>query len=96
KNDKYVVAHSQGSLIVNSAANHYNLNDKNILYLGTPLYREFNNGETINSRLDPIHNPLIVFNPDSWKKNYDELLPILYDHTNSFRYKDAINNIKDK
>ena len=32
----------------------------------------------------------------NWKKNYDELLPILYDHTNSFRYKDAINNIKDK
>ncbi|MCZ6174125.1 hypothetical protein O6B97_08650 [Campylobacter ureolyticus] len=67
KNDKYVVAHSQGSLIVNSAANHYNLNDKNILYLGTPLYREFNNGKTINNSNDPVNNPFVIFNPKIYK-----------------------------
>ncbi len=67
KNDKYVVAHSQGSLIVNSAANHYNLNDKNILYLGTPLYREFNNGKTINNPNDPVNNPFVIFNPKIYK-----------------------------
>ena len=67
KNDKYVVAHSQGSLIVNSAANYYNLNDKNILYLGTPLYREFNNGETINNPNDPVNNPFVIFNPKIYK-----------------------------
>ena len=96
-NNNYV-SFSQGTLISKSGMNYYCLKE-NMVYVGTPLYRNFDNGVNVNSNLDPVHNPLVIFNPNSWKnKQYGSGhgLPILYEHVWSPDYKNIINNIKDK
>ena len=95
-NNNYV-SFSQGTLISKSGMNYYGLKE-NMVYVGTPLYRNFDNGVNVNSNLDPVHNPLVIFNPNSWKnKQYGSGhgLPILYEHVWSPDYKNIINNIKD-
>ena len=87
-NNNYV-ALSQGSLIANSAINYYGLNE-NIVYVGTPLYTKPNNGITINSKNDVIHDPTNIFNIPLYKNGQ-----IFYEHIWSNQYKGIINKIKE-
>ena len=99
-NNNYV-SFSQGTLISKSGMNYYGLKE-NMVDVGTPLYRNFDNGVNINSSLDPVHNPLVIFNPNSWKsKDYGGWsgIPILYEHVNyviqKASYYDEINKKED-
>ena len=86
--NNHYVALSQGSLIANSAINYYGLNE-NIVYIGTPLYTKPNNGITINSKNDVIHDPTNIFNIALYKNGQ-----IFYEHIWSNQYKGVIENIK--
>ena len=88
--NNHYVALSQGSLIANSAINYYGLN-QNLVYIGTPLYTEPNNGITINSKNDVIHDPTNIFNIPLYKNGQ-----IFYEHIWSNQYKGVIENIKIK
>ena len=87
--NNHYVALSQGSLIANSAINYYGLNE-NIVYVGTPLYTKPNNGITINSKNDVIHDPTNIFNIPLYKNGQ-----IFYEHIWSNQYKGIINKIKE-
>ena len=87
--NNHYVALSQGSLIANSAINYYGLNE-NIVYIGTPLYTKPNNGITINSKNDVIHDPTNIFNIPLYKNGQ-----IFYEHIWSNDYKGIINKIKE-
>ena len=88
--NNHYVALSQGSLIANSAINYYGLNE-NIVYVGMPLYTKPNNGITINSKNDVIHDPTNIFNIPLYKNGQ-----IFYEHIWSNQYKGVIENIKIK
>jgi len=64
---------------------------KNIVYIGTPLYTKPNNGITINSKNDVIHDPTNIFNIPLYKNGQ-----IFYEHIWSNQYKGVIENIKIK
>ena len=87
--NNHYVALSQGSLIANSAINYYGLNEI-IVYVGTPLYTKPNNGITINSKNDVIHDPTNIFNIPLYKNGQ-----IFYEHIWSNQYKGIINKIKE-
>ncbi|MBQ7271385.1 MAG: hemagglutinin repeat-containing protein, partial [Campylobacter sp.] len=79
-NNNYV-ALSQGSLIANSGIKYYGLKE-NIVYIGTPLYTKPNNGITVNSKNDVIHDPTNLFNIPLYKNGQ-----IFYEHIWSNDYK---------
>ena len=94
--DVRYVGFSQGSLITNSAKKYENLDGKNMVFVGTPFFTNPDGGVVINSSLDPLHNPFLVFHPKSWIERYygeGKARPILYEHIWSPHYNGVINRI---
>ena len=94
--DVRYVGFSQGSLITNSAKKYENLDGKNMVFVGTPFFTNPDGGVVINSSLDPLHNPFLVFHPKSWIERYygeEKARPILYEHIWSPHYNGVINRI---
>ena len=97
--DARYVGFSQGSLIANSAKKYENLDGKNMVFVGTPFFTNPDGGVVINSSLDPLHNPFLVFHPKSWIERYygeGKARPILYEHIWSPHYNGVINRIPVK